>query len=218
MAKRICSEYGPNNPNCKRTLDRPTQKTCSDACRNRRARRLKKQRLEASRKGGENNAHPEHLATLAAAVNKNAKQVAHETLKEEMKPIVREAITEDVLKSINDLVALTPKMVAAIEEDLNNEDDKYLRQKAYSLLARYTLGNSSVAPAPATAAPGPMQVVFQLPRPGDDGQPPITVEVEELRTCMECQATKPAGEFVANSERCQACHDAVHEKVRARFA
>lgn len=211
MAKRICSE-------CSNRLERSTQKTCSTACRSKRARRLKKQRLEASRKGGESNAHPEHLATLAAAVNKNAKQVAHETLKEEMKPIVREAITEDVLKSINDLVALTPKMVAAIEEDLNNEDDKYLRQKAYSLLARYTLGNSSVAPAPATAAPGPMQVVFQLPRPGDDGQPPITVEVEELRTCMECQATKPAGEFVANSERCQACHDALQEKVRARFA
>lgn len=217
MAKRICSEYGPNNPNCKRTLDRPTQKTCSDACRNRRARRLKRQRLEASRKGGEANALPEHLKTLQTAAANEAKQVAHELLKEEMKPVVREAITEDVLSAINDLVALTPTMVEAIREDLSS-DDKYLRQKAYSLLARYTLGNSSVAPAPANAAPAPMQVVFQLPRPGDDGQPPITVEAEELRTCMECQATKPASEFVANSERCQSCHDALQEKVRARFA
>jgi hypothetical protein len=210
VAKRICSE-------CSNRLERSTQKTCSTACRSKRARRLKKQRLEASRKGGENNALPEHLAPLSAAVSKNAKQVAHEILKEEMKPVVREAITEDVLNAINDLVALTPTMVAAIKDDLAS-DDKYLRQKAYSLLARYTLGNSSVAPAPATAAPGPMQVVFQLPRPGDDGAPSITVEAEELRTCMECQATKPASEFVANSERCQACHDALQEKVRARFA
>lgn len=213
MARVMCSECPTVIPGA-----RPTQKTCSPACRAKRSRRMKRARTEAARVAGEANALPEHLQALSHAAHGEAKHVAHELLKEEMKPVVREAITEDVLKAVNDLVALTPTMVAAIQEDLQS-NDKILRQKAYSLLARYTLGNPSVAPASAAAQPAPMQVIFQLPRPGDDGAPvAVEADAEELRTCMECHETKPAGAFVANSERCQGCHDALQEKVRARFA
>lgn len=196
MAKTgVCTECGVQ-------LENPLAKTCSPSHRQKRQRRLKRQRQAA----GAANAYPEHLANLADG------DLVSEVAKEELRPVVREAITEDVLRAAQRLVGLTDTMVDAIAEDLHSED-KWLRQKAYTLLARYTLGNTSIAPA-ADSTNQPMQVVFNMPRPGTEphqnrgGSADIDSNASELRQCMECQADKPVSEFVGPSERCVACHEA----------
>jgi hypothetical protein len=195
----VCSE-------CSAVLTNPLAKTCGAACRNRRARRLKRQKREA----GAGNAHPPHLAALAEG------DLLKDVAKEELRPVVREAITEDVLRAASQLVGLTQVMVDAISEDLHS-DDVWLRQKAYTLLARYTLGNTSIAPAADTSTQ-PMQVVFNMPRPGDavlteTASDVNSEEAVELRQCMECQADKPVTEFVGPSERCVECHEAKRRAV-----
>jgi hypothetical protein len=209
MAKKVCSE-------CGKPLERANQKTCGTTCRSKRSRRIKRSRAAAAKSTNEKRTHAEHLQPLNQAVNRGARDVAHKILEDELRPIVRESITEDVLKGIGDLVKLTPRMVELIGQDMESEIPD-VRQKAYSLLARYTLGNSAVAPQAEQSAGAPMQVVFQLPRPGDSGEPPIRVDATELLTCMECQTEKPAQEFVGNSERCQTCHDGLQAKIQERF-
>lgn len=165
------------------------------------------------------NTLPEHLQPLTTAVARDHRKmtdVVHEVFKEELRPVVREAITEDVLRSVGAMMRLTPKMIALIERDMEDTDPN-VRQKAYTLLARYTLGNASVAPAPTEQVTPPMQVVFNLPRPGEGGPATAEAPAEELRECCECHQLKPEDEFVANSERCQSCHDQVQARVRARF-
>lgn len=162
---------------------------------------------------------PPHQKALSAAARGEVDDVLHDVAKEELRPVVREAITEDVLRAAADLVALTPTMVAAITEDLNGSD-KLLRQKAYTLLAKYTLGNTSIAPQ-QEHSDQPLQVVFNLPRPGDNPSPALDLDVDgtvELRQCMECAEDKPTSEFVGMSERCQVCHDALRAKVMAEFS
>lgn len=207
MARQLrCSE-------CKEPLTHPQAKTCSAKCRSARSRRIKAQRKAPK------NQLPEHLGVLSDVVRGETKDTAREVLKEEMRPVVREAITSDVLRAVDDLVALTPRMVDLIREDMESEDPS-IRQKAYTLLAKYTLGNPSVAPASAEAQPAPLSVVFQLPRPGDDSagtheaQP---AEAVEMKDCQECGKPAPADEFPDNAERCQACHDALRQRVLERF-
>jgi len=228
---RKCAEPGCDNP---LGSDAPsTRKTCSDACRAKRSRRIKAQRKKAAQAAGDANALPAHLRPLSERVvdGRAAKDAAHEVLKEELRPVVRERLTEEVLDGIGGLVDLVPAAIARIQEDLDSDDPK-IRQTAYNLIMRYTMGNSSVAPAPAEQAPAPMQVIFQMPRPGDttpeanetaqnlDGtpaKPSLLGEAEELRACQECGVEQPVSAFVANSERCSACHEAIQERVRARF-
>lgn len=142
---------------------------------------------------------------------------ARQATRDELRPIVREAITQDVMDAISKLVNLTPTMVDAIAEDLESSD-KTLRQRAYSLLARYTLGNPSVAPQPETPDQAPMQVTFHLPRPGDASPTPVALETVDLRECVECKEHKMEADFVGASDRCQDCHDKMIAGVQARFA
>jgi hypothetical protein len=131
--------------------------------------------------------------------------------------VVREAITEDVLEAASKLVGLTPRMVELIARDMEPPDPA-VSQKAYSLVARFTLGNQSIAPPPAEQAPQPMQVNFLLPRPGDGrAVEEVPAEAVELRHCVECEQDKPETAFVGASDRCQACHDDLQAKVAARF-
>lgn len=213
-ATRVCSECPSALP-----ADAPkVQKTCTAACRAKRSRRLKKVRSEA----GQNRAGrtPEQVA-LAEAASTN-KEVAHQVAAEELRPIIREAITEDVLKAVKDLVGLTPAMVEAIQDDIMHGEPE-IRQRAYTLLAKYTLGNPSVMPKSAEAQPAPMQVVFNMPRPGDitlgtEGAAPLEASAVEVKDCSECATPTPIDDFVAGSDRCQTCHDKLQEQVRARFA
>lgn len=194
-------------------------KTCSNACRNKRSRRLRR-----ARKQGGRPPLPEHQRVLSQAANGAVKDLAHEVAKEELRPVVREAITDDVLKAIDGLVKLTPQAIQALTLDLASSDDQ-VRQKATALILRYTLGNQSVAPAPAEQQPAPMQVVFNMPRPGstepgvsvDSGTAEIPEAVEDTRECQDCREWKVDAEFVAGSDRCQSCYDGLQARIAERF-
>jgi hypothetical protein len=212
VAARKCTE-------CPNTLDEGSRaKTCSQKCRTKRSRRIRRSRVA----GGEANALPEHLQPLNAAANKRGgTDLLHEVAKEELRPVVRDAITQEVLEAAGQLVGLTPLMVTAIEMDLKSPD-AMIRQKAYSVLARYTLGNASIAPT-MEAAPPAVSVVFALPRPGDvavmaDGAEVEIPEVTEVLVCVECEAEKPSGEFIEGSHRCRSCHEGLHAQVAERFS
>lgn len=184
-------------------------KTCSDACRAKRHRRLKRDKLPSSTVDLPDGA-------VAEAVN--------ETVREAIAPIVREALTDDVLRSIAELVKLTPMAIAAIKEDLES-DNEFIRQGAYRLLARYTLGHPALVPEmesdkqvvvliDGVARPqGPAQLQEHLATPG--ALETIEGEAVETRTCDSCGFEKPAKEFVGSSHRCTDCFTRARDQAHA---
>lgn len=152
---------------------------------------------------------------LVDEVNRHAtptavKRAVEAEVREVIKPVVREALTEDVLGALQNLVNLTPEAVATLAHDMAG-DDAVLAQKAATTVLRYTVGHTAlVTPQEATA---PQLVVnFGLPRPEDNpeaftydnGQPTDVVEFFE---CDVCHLELPTTERVANADRCQDCHD-----------
>lgn len=209
--ERVCSECSaPLGPHAL-----PTKKTCSKSCRDKRARRIKRQQLAGAAKQNKN---PQHLEPLSAATRGQLKDATYEVMKEELRPVVREALTDDVLRGVERLITLTPRMIQCIEEDLH-DDDKTIRQRAYTLLARYTLGNQSVAPPPQDPAAQGMTVVFNLPRPGDTstGESGTPQDVIDLKQCQECTEHKPPRDFEAGSDRCKECHEKFRQSVLERY-
>lgn len=211
-ASRQCSE-------CATSLEgkMPTAVTCGRNCRDRRARRIKRTAKQRGQAGG----YPPELQPLTDPAV--AKDIAAEVMREELRPIVREALTEEVLEGVGALVGLTGRMVARLEADLDHPDP-VIAQRAYTLGMKYTMGNPSVAPASAEAAPAPMQVVFNMPRPGDTDSPGLPAiestaleDDESARTCVECHEIKPGESFVGNSERCTECHAGLQARVAERF-
>lgn len=178
-------------------------KTCGDACRSKRHRRIKRGRAEGT------DPHSRldlPSSEIEAAINR--------TVDEALAPVVREALTEDVLRSIGELVKLTPKAVEAIAQDLSSEND-FIRQGAYRLLARYTLGHPALVPdmdsdkqvvvlvngvARPGGAPQPSETVAPTPDAVGDAAEPV-----DLRECDTCHEHKPEKEFVGASHRCTEC-------------
>lgn len=206
---RTCSE-------CPNSLEgKPVQaKTCSPTCRSKRSRRLKRQHKEA----GEAKALPEHQKEISERVRGEAEDVAHKVIEEEIRPVVRESITADTLAAIGKMVALTPTAVAALQEDLSSED-AVVRQRAYTLLLKYTVGHQAIVRPPEEEKGGNITVNFDLPRPGDtpasvDGDTEILdAESVELKECDLCETEKPVTEFVANSLRCLSCYEAQQDRA-----
>jgi hypothetical protein len=198
MAYRVCSECGAD------LAGKPAQaKTCSSKCRSTRSRRLKR----VKRENGEANAYPEELKEVSERVRGESPDVAHRIIEEELRPVVRESITADTLQAIADMVALTPTAVDALREDLTSHDAT-IRQRAYTLLMKYTVGHHAIVQPPEQDRSQALQVNFNLPRPKDqpEGDPAITAEVvEEERVCDTCGKNGPASEFVAGSDRCTEC-------------
>lgn len=205
-AARTCSECGGSLAH-----KRPGSKTCTDHCRQKRSRRLKRHRSEL---GKNNHSNPEELRQLADYVRYEAPDVAKNIISDELRPVVREAITEDVLRAIDKMVSLTPRVVQAIEEDLHGEDQT-LRQRAYTLVAKYTIGHHALV-TPKDADPNQQLVVnFNLPRPDSQGGGSMEYdEPEELRTCDSCGQIKQGWDFVATSNRCQQCFDTQQGKIK----
>jgi hypothetical protein len=150
------------------------------------------------------------------------RDVAHKLLEDELRPVVRESITEDALKAIRSMVGLTPRVIELLAEDMESLD-AVVRQRAYTLIAKYTLGHQAIV-TPESAGAGQQLVVnFALPRPG--GPPSETQEggelvegsAEETQQCDSCGADKPLSEMVAGSTRCRACFEGLHDDVRERF-
>lgn len=189
-------------------------KTCSERCKTHRARRIKRSNALKGQ-------HlPEGLAEVSEVVTKGARDAAHEVLQDELRPIVREMLTEDVLHSISTLVGLTPRAIEKLTEHLESSDET-ISQRAYTLLMKYTLGNPSVAPPPSTPQAGGLNVVFNVPRPGDSTAPEVVVpepdEAAPLRECADCSQSKTEAEFVAGSDRCQECFDGMRGMLVERF-
>lgn len=212
-AARRCSECGEPL-----TDKGPHAKTCSPKCRSARSRRLKRQRKER----GAETALPPHQKELAEAIEREKIDAVHEVIKEEVRPVVRESITEDTIQAIGKMVGLTGVAIAALTEDLAS-DDATIRQRAYTLLLKYTVGHQAIVRPPDEDRTQPIEVNFALPRPErdktDNGDTEIlpTAEVvdaqaEELRTCDTCGREDTADKFAANSTRCLDCY----AKQRAR--
>lgn len=197
---RVCSECG--SPLSGKSTK---AKTCGDKCRQDRSRRLKRNRVE----NGKASAMPPEQKKITEIVRGERDDIVHETIKEEVRPVVREAITEDVMRSIAELIALTPKAVEALKQDLES-DDTVLRQRAYTLVAKYTIGHPALVRPPDEDKNRPLIVKLEGPQPS--AAPAIEGAATELddsdiRQCDMCGHDKAVEEFVANSTRCQECYE-----------
>lgn len=156
-----------------------------------------------------------------------AESVALEEMREKIAPVVREMLTEKVLQELEALTELLPKAVARLAGLLESEDED-TALKAATLLLRYTMGNSSIAPPPLEQAGTKLELNIGIPQQNGstrdytiegevvDGEV-ISAESEEERECMDCHETKPAEQFMGQSQRCQVCHEKMLADVQKRF-
>jgi hypothetical protein len=206
VGARTCSECG--TPLSTR---RPGTKTCSGKCRAERSRRTRRANREVQE--FEESFH-DGAQEIAAIVRREAPDHIKNVIQQELRPVVREAITEDTLRAIQSLLALAPRAVEAITEDLES-DDAVLRQRAYTLIAKYTIGHPAIITKDETDSSKQIVVNFNLPRPDS-----ITLESdepEELKTCDLCDEVKPESEFMAGSDRCWTCFEEHKAKILAEF-
>lgn len=162
-----------------------------------------------------------------------AESVALEAVREAVEPVVREALTEKALLEIKVLVDLIPEAIEALKTNLGAEiavgegltiPDAGERRQAAALILKYTLGNTSIAPASADVKPPAFNINFGMPQQGDavadaDGSVLEAETIDDVlpdRECVECQEPKPADQFVGNSNRCQACHAKMLDGIRER--
>lgn len=208
-----CSEYPcPNKLVYEDGSPKPAGTlTCSVACRSKRARRMKR---EAKKRGGD--MREAHVQEISDALKSG--DALHEAAVEEFRPIVREAMTESVLRDIDSLIGMSPKVIKRLEKDLDSQDET-IAQRAYTLWFKYTMGNPSVAPPSQQAQPGGLTVQFNIPRPGDDPTAVIDVaaDAETLKTCDDCHTAQPESSFVAGSSRCEGCFNGMGSMLAERF-
>lgn len=202
MTERRCSECGES------LKERgPRALTCNDTCRQARSARLRKVTPLADN----------HRDTRE---RRAARKAAHDATVEVLKPVIREALTEEALRGIRELLGLTPAAVSALRDDLEG-DDPVLRQRAAGIVVKYTMGNSALVQADDTDGSKQIVVNFALPRPevlgGDRADASLgDGECEELRTCKACGSEKVGSEFAENSARCLTCHEELRQKVLGR--
>lgn len=202
---------------------RPDAKTCSPKCRSKRSRRVTRARKRDKRGitletgiGAEALAELSPSGSLDPKRDRRVKEILATVFQDEFRPIVRESITDDTLRAIQGMVALTPLMVEKIGEDLNHPDPA-VRGRAYTVMARYTLGHQAIVTPPKDEAHQQLTVNFAMPRPEStptsaEAEAPAELE-QETRECEACGAEKPASQFVEHSDRCTDCH----ESLRARL-
>lgn len=150
-----------------------------------------------------------------------AESVALETVRQQVAPVVLEVLTESVKEQLKVLTEMLPEALAALRKNLDSKDEAEVRHAA-GLILRYTVGNTSVAPAGADSGQAPIQINFGVPQQGEDTSDAdgSVLELDEVepvddtRECLECHLWKPAAEFVGNSYRCQSCHDEMLDEVR----
>ncbi len=191
--------------------------TCSDRCRLARSRRIRRANREVEEFAQHNNAGAQEIAAI---VRREAPSLVTRVMADQLAPIVREALTEDVLRAVDALVHLTPRAVELLAADLESEDST-VRQRAYTLVTKYTVGHPALIKSEDTDPHSQLVVNFNLPRPGAAALSPsdaITVEDEDSRVCDMCHAEKGAGEFVSGSTRCADCFAQWRETVMEQFA
>lgn len=170
-------------------------------------------------------------------INKSRQQidsVVQEVIKEEVRPVVRAALTESVLRSIGDMVELVPDTVRAMQEDINQSDNAFLRQHAYQTLLKYTVGSKALVPD-LDEGNAPMTVIINgIERPAagsfqagvDDSlsQAPIEGQLvgigddEGWKVCDSCGNPKPDDQFVGDSQRCTMCFERFREQAERKLS
>jgi hypothetical protein len=154
-------------------------------------------------------------------VSDEAERAAAELLREELRPHVREAITDEVIDQIKALIAAAPLAIEELKKQLKNPDAE-LRHKAAKEILRHTTGNKAIVPDINADHQQDLIVHFALPRP-DDPTPsgPLDAPPEDLRQCDSCLAWKIPREFEGGSDRCTVCFEkmkAIGEGIVARTA
>jgi hypothetical protein len=192
LAPRLCTE-----------CDNPVEGnriTCSDRCRKKRHARRRK-------------TLPSRHSTPEAA-----EKATQELLREELRPLIRETITQDLLDSIHNLVGSLPDAIAAAIEDLNAKGSSPevldRRQRAYTLLMRHSVGNANLVPDINEGKRQALTVHFDLPRPGGLVHGEGGTETIQTKECDTCHAHKPIDDFVGSSDRCQVCFDRMRDAAK----
>lgn len=191
-------------------------KTCCSAHRATRKRRITRANAQVKEFQAANNAATNEIARI---VRNESTSVISNVMKDQLAPIVREALTEDVLRAINDLMGLTPAAVSALKQDLESED-VHVRHRAAALVTKYTIGHPALIRPSDTDGAGQLVVNLNLPRPETDNIPDPDAEhpeAEEIKVCDMCGEDKPASEFEAGSERCSACFEEWKTKITEQF-
>jgi len=201
-APLICSECGKKLPPGSKT----TRRTCSDKCRAERSRRIREGHARAQEEALEEvQVTTTAQKAMGRAITANIDDRIHKVLDRELGPIVREHITEDVQRSIAALLGMMPLAVNAIMEDLAQEDSYDRRQKAYTLLMKYTAGHPKLI-TDADPTPPSVTVVFPgMERP--EGVPEATLadDVFECDACAEVQSVDQRA--APGADRCKTCHE-----------
>ena len=140
------------------------------------------------------------------------KDIAAPILQEELRPLIRERITTEVLDGIATLAKLTPRAVELLAEDLEDADPT-VRQKAYTLVMRYTMGTKALDQDNSKN----LNVNFAMPRPGDTPDA-LPADATEVRTCERCHEDKPLAEFEGAAVRCRACQTVLREQAFQTFS
>lgn len=241
--QKICSECG--DPFLAST---EAAKTCCEAHRKRRQRRKEKQGQDFTEYDVDISATTAAMEQAAQHALDDLPAVARELLAAEMQPIVREALTGEVLQSLSAMLGMMPLVQAALTDDLtaltmvwNDEGcplmeadgvtpalvpDYDRRQKAVAMVLKYTVGQPGLAPQPDAPEAAGVTVVFS-----GMGEPAITssavdlgeerlaeLESGESRQCDICELVKPKAEFVGASSRCEDCQDKLRSRVDASVA
>lgn len=201
---RVCSECGTSLEH-----KGPNAKTCSPTCRASRSRRKRRAEAKAQELG---TSHTQIIADLV----RDSPDIAEREVREQMRPIIADAIDATVVESLNKIIGLTPRVVELLEADLEHPDDA-VRTKAMGLIVRYTIGDRDLKD---NHKDNSVTVNIDVPRPGQD-LAEVTVlpeDVHELRVCEVCEKEKEATEFQGTAYRCRACHDEMKRKVEERFS
>lgn len=198
-APRVCTECGKELP-----PGNAGRKTCGPTCRSARRRRL--HRLK-------------DRGVDVLTEDEITKDIAAPVLQDELRPLIRERITTEVLDGIAALAKLTPRAVELLADDLEDADP-VVRQKAYTLVMRYTMGTKALEQDSGKN----LNVNFAMPRPGDSpdeptGSPGDTVPADavEVRTCERCHEDKPVDAFEGAAVRCRTCQESLRKDAISTF-
>jgi hypothetical protein len=161
---------------------------------------------------------PQKNDHISALIGKAREDLVHEVMREELRPVIREAIDDEIRQSIKMLVGLAPAALLSLANDLSS-DDEVIRHKAASLIAKYTLGNPHVTP-PRDDTGDKLVIINAMPRPDAPaydvdatplpeslGLPSQATDESEQRRCDTCNLDKPLREFPGDGPRCQQCLD-----------
>lgn len=149
----------------------------------------------------------------ALSAGEQAEKIALGLVRENLAPVVREALTEDVLAGIRQLIGHVPKAVETAYGLLDSGDED-VRYRAASLIMRHSIGHKQLVPDVNEGAGAEVNVFFGIPRPDRDGTGDDAIEAAVERECDSCGESKPDDQFVGNSDRCLTCHERIRDSAK----